>query len=57
MKNKLQNIISGKSQVRFRDSIQTISSYLRKSISLIGTFETSKQITSEKAIIIKQFYK
>ena len=57
MKNELQNNISGKSQVRFRDSFQTISRYLKKSKSSSGTFETSTQIKSEEAIIIKQFCK
>ena len=55
MKHELQNIISGKSQVRHGDSIQTISRYLRKSTSTSGTFESSKQIKSEETALIKQF--
>lgn len=55
MKHELQNIISGKSQVRFGNSIQTISRYLRKSKSPSGTFESGKQIKSEEAALIKQF--
>ncbi|MCR4033396.1 MULTISPECIES: hypothetical protein [Flavobacterium] len=55
MKNELQNIISGKSQVRHGDTIQTISRYLRKSKSPSGTFESSKQIKSEETALIKQF--
>lgn len=55
MKNELQNIISGKSQVRYGDTIQTISRYLRKSKSPSGTFESSKQIKSEETTLIKQF--
>lgn len=55
MKNGLQNIISGKSQVRHGNSIQTISGYLRKSKSPSGTFESGKQIKSEKTTLIKQF--
>jgi hypothetical protein len=55
MKNELQNIISGKSQVRYGDTIQTIASYLRKSKSASKTFKNSKQIKSEEAGFIKQF--
>ncbi|MFH7017528.1 hypothetical protein [Flavobacterium sp. FlaQc-47] len=55
MKNELQNIISGKSQVRHGNSIQTISRYLRKSKSPSGTFESGKQIKREEATLIKQF--
>jgi hypothetical protein len=55
MKNELQNIISGKSQVRHGNSIQAISGYLRKSKSPSGTFESGKQIKSEETALIKQF--
>lgn len=55
MKDELQNIISGKSQVRYGDAIQAISSYLRKSKSSSGTFASSKQIKIEEATLIKQF--
>jgi hypothetical protein len=55
MRYELQNIISGKSQVRHGDTIQTISRYLRKSKSSSKTIESSKQIKSEEATIIKQF--
>ncbi|KIQ24908.1 hypothetical protein RT99_02165 [Flavobacterium sp. MEB061] len=55
MKNELQNIISGKSQVRHGNSIQTISRYLRKSKSASGTFESGKQIKSEETALIKEF--
>lgn len=55
MKNELQHIISGKSQVRHRNSIQAIANYLRKSKSTSKTFEFSKQIKSEEATLIKQF--
>jgi hypothetical protein len=55
MKHELQNIISGKSQVRHGDTIQTISRYLRKSKSASGTFESVKQIKSEETALIKQF--
>lgn len=55
MKDELQNIISGKSQVRYGATIQAISSYLRKSKSSSGTFESSQQIKSEEATLIKQF--
>lgn len=55
MKHELQNIISGKSQVRHGDTIQTISNYLRKSKSPSGTFESGKQIKREETALIKQF--
>lgn len=55
MKNELQNIISGKSQVRHGNSIQTISRYLRKSEGSGGTLKSSKQIKNEEATLIKQF--
>ena len=55
MKNELQHIVSGKSQVRHGNSIQAIANYLRKSKSTSKTFEFSKQIKSEEATLIKQF--
>ena len=55
MKHELQNIISGKSQVRHGNTIQAISSYIRKSESPSGTFASSKQIKSEETALIKQF--
>jgi len=55
MKHELQNIISGKSQVRHGNSIQAISGYLRKSKSPSGTFESGKQIKNEETALIKRF--
>ena len=55
MKNELQNIISGKSQVRHGDAIQAISRYLRRSESAGREAKESKQIKSEETAIIKQF--
>ena len=55
MKNELQNIISGKSTVRYGNAIQKITSYLNKGKSTSGTFEPSKQIKSEEATLINQF--
>ena len=55
MKHELQDIISGKSQVRHGNSIQTISRYLRKSKSTSGAFESIKQIKSEETTLIKEF--
>jgi hypothetical protein len=55
MKHELQNIISGKSQVRYGDTIQTISSYLRKGKSSSETIKSSKSIKSEEATLLKQF--
>ena len=55
MKHELQNIISGKSQVRHGDAIQKISRYFRASKSTSGKDKTCKQIKSEEATLIKQF--
>lgn len=55
MKHELQNIISGKSQVRHGNSIQTISRYFRKSKSTGGAPKSGKQIKSEEAALIRQF--
>lgn len=55
MKHELQNIISGKSQVRHGDAIQAVSSYLRGSKSASSEAKDSKQIKREEAAIIKQF--
>lgn len=55
MKHELQNIISGKSQVRHGDAIQAIASYLRRSKSSSITFESSKQNKIEEAKNIRQF--
>lgn len=55
MKHELQNILSGKSQVRHGDAIQKISRYFRRSKSTSKTFESSQQIKSEEATLIKQF--
>lgn len=55
MKHELQNIISGKSQVRHGDAIQAVASYLRRGKSASITFESSKQIKIEEAKNIRQF--
>jgi Serine/Threonine/Tyrosine Kinase found in polyvalent proteins len=55
MKDELQNIISGKSQVSHGDTIQKISRYLRASNSASRTTKSSKQIKFEEATFIKEF--
>lgn len=55
MKHELQNIISGKGQVKHGTNIQTVSNYLRKGKGSGGTFESGKQIKSEETALIKQF--
>lgn len=55
MKHELQNIISGKSQVRDGDAIQAITRYLRRSKSTSTSLKTSKQIKREEAESIKQY--
>ena len=55
MKHELQNIISGKSQVRYGDAIQEIASYLRRSKGTSSETKERKQIKHEEAKSIKQF--
>jgi hypothetical protein len=55
MKHELQNIISGKSQVRHGDAIQAIARYLRRSKSSSSEAKESKQIKTEEAKNIRQF--
>jgi hypothetical protein len=47
MKHELQNIISGKSQVKHGDAIQTVASYLRIGKGSSGASKDSKQIKRE----------
>lgn len=56
MKHELQNIISGKSQVRHGDAIQAVASYLRRSKSSGCEAKDSKQIKREETEIIKKFF-
>ncbi len=55
MKHELQNIISGKSQVRHGDAIQAVASYLRRSKNSGCEAKNSKQIKREEAENLKQF--
>ena len=55
MKDELQNIISGKSPVRYGDAIQKISRYLREGQSPSRALKTSKQIKSEETTLLKQY--
>ena len=55
MKHELQNIISGKSQVRHGDAIQAIASYLRRSKSPSGKTSESKQIKNQETACLKTF--
>lgn len=55
MKHELQNIISGKSQVRHGDAIQAIARYLRRGKSSSSEAKESKQIKTEEAKNIRQF--
>jgi hypothetical protein len=45
-KNELQNILSGKSEVSYGESIQAITRYLRESL---GTGEKTKENESNKS--------
>jgi hypothetical protein len=51
MKHELQNIISGTSQVRHGDAIQTITRYLRGSKRSSGTLKESKSIKREETTL------
>jgi hypothetical protein len=55
MKHELQNIISGKSQVRHGDAIQAVAGYLRRGKSTSIALEPSKQIKIEEAKNIRQY--
>lgn len=55
MKDELQNIISGKSQVRHGDAIQKVSGYLRAGKSTGETSGTGKQIKSKATALLKQY--
>ena len=55
MKHELQNIISGKSQIRHGDAIQAIASYTRGGKNTSRKIEESKQIKNEEATLIKQY--
>lgn len=55
MKHELQNIISGKSQVRYGDAIQKITSYIRASESTSKKIEFSELVKSEETTLIIQF--
>ena len=55
MKHELQNIISGKSQVRHGDAIQAVASYIRRSKGTGCETKESKQIKIEEATNIRQF--
>jgi hypothetical protein len=57
MKHELQNIISGKSQVRHGDAIKAVAGYFRRSKSSSSESKESNQITTEEADNIRQFYK
>jgi hypothetical protein len=52
LKNELQNIISGKSKVKFGKLIQTSSSYLKRSKGTSTLVENSKQSKRKEAEIL-----
>ena len=54
MKHELQNIISGKSQVRHGDAIQAVASYIRRSKGTGCETKESKQIKIEEAIALTE---
>ena len=51
MKNELQNIISGKSQVKHGAVIQTITSYIRRSAQASGVVEQGKYFKKQETEI------
>ncbi|HAY3556557.1 putative polyvalent protein kinase domain-containing protein [Elizabethkingia meningoseptica] len=55
MKNELQNIISGKSTVRYGDAIQKISCYLSQGTGSGETSESGKPIKSKEAALINEY--
>jgi hypothetical protein len=57
MKHELQNIISGKSQVRYGDAIQAIASYIRNGKSPSDLAEKSIFFKKQEEVLIEQFQK
>jgi hypothetical protein len=57
MKHELQNIISGKSQVRHGDAIQAIARYLRGSKSTSEMAQASINLKNQEEGFLVQFYK
>lgn len=48
IKDELQNILSGKSEVSYGEPIQAITSYLRKSIGTSSETQTGESIRSKE---------
>lgn len=57
MKHELQNIISGKSQVRHGDAIQAIARYFRASKSSSEMAQGSIDFKKQEEGFLEQFYK
>jgi len=55
MKNELQNIISGKSQVKHGAVIQTITSYIRRSAQASGVVEQGKYFKKQETEALIKF--
>ena len=55
LKYELQNVLSGKSQVRFGTIIQTIAGYLKNGEGTSDKIENSKHFKSEEAERLKNF--
>ena len=49
LKHELHNILSGKSEVRFGTTIQTITSYLKNGETTSRTIESEKHLKNKEA--------
>lgn len=55
MKNELRNVLSGKSKVRFGETIQAISSYVRKSTETSTTIKDTKLFRKQEEQVLEKF--
>lgn len=55
MKNELRNVLSGKSKVRFGETIQAISSYVRKSTETSTAIKDTKLFRKQEEQVLEKF--
>mgnify|MGYP003574948825 FL=1 len=55
MKNELRNVLSGKSKVRFGETIQAISSYVRKSTETSTAIKDTKLFRKQEDQVLEKF--
>lgn len=55
VKNELRNVLSGKSKVRFGETIQAISSYVRKSTETSTAIKDTKLFRKQEEQVLEKF--